>query len=140
MRAFDLNEIVKGFAYFGEFLDKSDLRNLLNNYNFNNKDELISFLDDEDGNYIGDIITELSDSKIDCYYYDLRKWAVDNYNYIEDAISEFGVDTKNPDFHKMIQQGQFYAFNNEFYILVSDFKDYIETLDFEEEEEEEEAK
>ena len=135
MQKFDLNEIVNGFKYNGEFLDKSDLSDLLNNYNFNNKDDLISFLNDEDGNYIGDTISELSDSRIDTYL-DLSRWAVDNYNYIEDAISEFGVDTKNPDFHKMIQQGQFYAFNNEFYTLVSEFKDYIETLDFEEEEEE----
>ena len=131
---FNINDIVKGFDYTGEFLDKSDLNDLLSNYNFNNKDELLSFLNDEDGNYIGDIISELSDSKIDIYNHNLRKWAVDNYNYIEDAISEFGVDTNNPDFHKIIQQGQYYAFNNEFYTLVSEFKDYIATLDFEEEE------
>ena len=136
MQKFDLNEIINGFEYTGEFLDKSDLSDLLSNYDFNNKDELLSFLNDEDGNYIGDTITELSDSKIDCYYHSLREWAVDNYNYIEDAISEYGVDTDNPDFHKMIQQGQFYAFNIEFYNLISDFKDYIETLELEEEEEE----
>ena len=136
---FNINDIVKGFEYNGEFLDKSDLSDLLSNYDFNNKDELLSYLNDEDGNYIGDTITELADSKIDCYYHDLRKWSVDNYNYIEDAIAEFGVDTKNPDFHKMIQQGQYYAYSNEFYTLVNEFKDYIESLDFEEEEEEREA-
>ena len=131
---FNINDIVKGFDYTGEFLDKSDLNDLLSNYNFNNKDELIDYLNDEDGNYIGDNISELSDSKVVCNFYRLREWAVDNYDYIEDAISEFGVDTNNPDFHKMIQQGQYYAFNNEFYTLVSEFKDYIATLDFEEEE------
>ena len=133
---FDINEIIKGFEYQGEFLDKSDLGDLLNNYTFNNKDELIDYLNDDDGNYIGDTITELADSKIDCYYHSLREWAVDNYHYIEDAISEFGVDTKEPDFHKMIQQGQFHAFNNEFYTLVSEFKDYIESLEFKDEDEE----
>ena len=131
---FDINEIIKGFEYQGEFLDKSDLEDLLSNYDFNNKDELMDYLNDGDGNYISDTISELSDSKVDCYYYNLRQWSVDNYNYIEDAISEFGVDTKNPDFHKMIQQGQYYAYNNEFYNLASEFKDYIETLDFEDEE------
>ena len=131
---FDLNEIIKGFEYSGDFLDKSDLGDILNNYTFNNKDELISFLNDEDENCISDVIMELSDSKVDCYYHSLREWAVDNYNYIEDVISELGVDTNNPDFHKIIQQGQFYAFNNEFYNLISDFKDYIKTLEFEEEE------
>jgi hypothetical protein len=134
---FNINDIVKGFDYNGEFLDKSDLTDLLSNYDFNNKDELLSYLNDEDGNYIGDTISELSDSKIDCYNHNLRLWAVDNYNYIEDAISEFGIDDKNPDFHKMIQQGQYYAYSNEFYNLVSEFKDYIESIDFEEEEEEE---
>ena len=132
---FNINEIIKGFDYTGEFLDKSDLTDLLSNYNFNSKDELIDYLNDEDGNYIGDSISELSDSKIDLYNYDLRKWSVDNYNYIEDAISEFGIDTQNPDFHQMIQQGQYYAYSNEFYNLVNEFKDYIESLDFEEGEE-----
>ena len=150
MQTFDLNEIVEGFEYTGEFLDKSDLSDLLSNYDFNTKDELLSYLNDEDendedendedgnyiGNYIGDFITELSDSKIDICNYDLRKWAVDNYNYIEDAISEFGVNTDKPDFHQMIQRGQYYAYSNEFYSLVDEFKDYIETLDFEAEEEE----
>ena len=126
MQKFDLNEIIDGFEYYGNFLDKSDLSDLLNNYNFNNKDDLLSYLNGECRKHIGDIILELSDSKIDCCNYDLRKWAVDNYHYIEDAISEFGIDTNNPDFHKMIQQGQLYAFNNEFYTLVSEFKDYIE--------------
>ena len=132
---FNINEIVKGFDYTGEFLDKSDLSDLLSNYDFNNKDELLSYLNDEDGNYIGDNITSLADSKIDICNYDLRKWSVDNYNYIEDAISEFGINTDKPDFHQMIQRGQYYAYSNEFYSLVDEFKDYIETLDFEEEEE-----
>lgn len=131
---FNINEIVKGFEYSGEFLDKSDLSDLLNNYNFNNKYKILSFLNDEDGNYIGDTITELADSKIDFSNHDLRLWAVDNYNYIEDAIAEFGINTDKPDFHQMIQQGQYYAYSNEFYSLVNEFKDYIESLDFEEEE------
>ena len=130
---FNINDIIKGFDYTGEFLDKSDLIDLLSNYDFNNKDELLSYLNDEDGNYIWDTVTELADSKINIYNHDLRLWSVDNYNYIEDAISEFGIDTQNPDFHQMIQRGQYYSYNNEFYILVNEFKDYIETLEFEEE-------
>ena len=134
---FDINEIIKGFDYTGEFLDKSDLGDLLSNYDFNTKDELIDYLNDEDGNYIGDTISELSDSKIDICNHSLRKWAVDNYNYIEDAMSEYGVNTDKPDFHQLIQQGQYYAYNNEFYNLVYEFKEYIESLEFEEDEEEE---
>ena len=52
-------------------------------------------------------INEIIDSCIDIYYYDLRKWAVDNYDYIEDAINEGLVDTSDFDFHKAIQAGQY---------------------------------
>lgn len=134
---FNINDIVKGFEYHGEFLDKSDLNDLLSNYDFNTKDELLSYLNDDDGNYIGDNITSLADSKVDIYYHDLREWSVNNYNYIEDAMGEFGVNTDKPDFHQLIQQGQYYAYTNEFYNLVNEFKDYLESLEFEEEEEEE---
>ena len=117
-----MNKIVDKFEYTGEFLDKTDLQDLLSNQKFGDFQELIDWLED----YASDTISELADSKVDIYYYDLRKWSVDNYNYIEDAISEFGVDTENPDFHKMIQSGQYCAYSNEFYTLVSEFKDYIE--------------
>ena len=117
-----MNKIVDKFEYTGEFLDKTDLQDLLSNQKFGDFQELVDWLEDD----ASDMISELADSKVDIYYYDLRKWSVDNYNYIEDAISEFGVDTENPDFHKMIQSGQYLAYSNEFYTLVSEFKDYIE--------------
>ena len=117
-----MNKIVDKFEYTGEFLDKTDLQDLLSNQKFEDFQELVDWLEDD----ASDRISELADSKVDIYYYDLRKWSVDNYNYIEDAISEFGVDTKNPDFHKMIQMGQYLAYSNEFYALVYEFKDYIE--------------
>ena len=117
-----MNKIVDKFEYTGEFLDKTDLQDLLSNQKFGDFQELVDWLEDD----ASDMISELADSKVDIYYYDLRKWSVDNYNYIEDAISEFGVDTKNPDFHDMIQSGQYYAYSNEFYTLVQEFKDYIE--------------
>lgn len=117
-----MNKIVNKFEYTGEFLDKTDLQDLLSNQKFGDFQGLVDWLEDD----ASDTISELADSKVDIYYYDLRKWSVDNYNYIEDAISEFGVDTKNPDFHALISQGQYYAYSNEFYALVSEFKDYIE--------------
>lgn len=117
-----INKIVDKFEYTGEFLDKTDLQDLISNQKFGDFQELVDWLEDD----ASDMISELADSKVDIYYYDLRKWSVDNYNYIEDAISEFGVDTENPDFHKMIQSGQYLAYSNEFYALVSEFKDYIE--------------
>ena len=117
-----MNKIVDKFEYTGEFLDKTDLQDLLSGQKFGDLQELIDWLEDDSS----DMVSELSDSKVDIYYYDLRKWSVDNYNYIEDAIAEFGVDEKNPDYHALISQGQYYAYSNEFYILVQEFKDYIE--------------
>ena len=117
-----MNKIVDKFEYTGEFLDKTDLQDLLSGQKFGDLQELIDWLEDDSS----DMVSELSDSKVDIYYYDLRKWSVDNYNYIEDAISEFGIDEKNPDFHALISQGQYYAYSNEFCILVQEFKDYIE--------------
>lgn len=126
MQTFNINTIVENFEYNGYFLDKSDLNDLLNNHDFNDFDELLSYLNDEDGNYITDSLNELSDSKVDCYYHSLRTWAVDNYGYIEDAVNEYGM--KEFDFHKSIQLGQYKAYSDEFYTLISEFKDYVEEL------------
>ena len=123
-----MNKIIDKFEYTGEFLDKTDLQDLLSSQNFGDFQELIDWL--EGG--ASDMISELSDSKVDIYYYDLKKWSfvlsviMENYNYIEDAITAFGVDEKNPSFLALISQGQYYAYSNEFYTLVREFKDYIE--------------
>lgn len=49
---------------------------------------------------------ELIDNMIDVYNYDLRKWSVDNYQYVEDAIEE-GLCEGVTDFHALIQAGQY---------------------------------
>ena len=120
-----INKLIKDFDYKGEFLNSANLQDLMYGIEFNSFSELIDYLNEDDNNYIGDKITELSDAMIDVYYHSLREWSVDNYSYIEDAISEFGIDTQNPDFHKMIQMGQYVAFSSEFYSMVNEFKDYI---------------
>lgn len=122
-----LETITNGFEYTGEFLSKDDLIDLLN-YNggkFEDFIYLIDYLNGEDNNYISDSIASLSDSKVDIYYHDLRKWAVDNYSYIEEAMNEYGTPEKF-DFHNCIAMGQYYAYSNEFYTLVNEFKEYIE--------------
>lgn len=55
---------------------------------------------------------ELIDSSIDIYYYDLRKWSVENYSYIEDAIEE-GLCEGVSDFHKLIQVGQYMYYSEQ---------------------------
>ena len=122
-----INEIVKGFEYNGEFLDKNDLWDLINfrGGKFEDITELKDYLNNDD---LSDFINELSDSKVDVYNYDLRKWVVDNYNYIEDAVSEYGYDYHDFDFHKIIMMGQYLAFNNEFNKLKYDFVDYLDNF------------
>jgi hypothetical protein len=133
------NEILKGFEYRGDFLDKADLMDLLDfeidTKNFDEDFErfdganwglMINFL--QDG--ADDAINDLSDSKVDIYNHDLRVWAVDNYDYIEEAVEEYGFDYKTFDFHKLIQLGQFYAYNMEFYTLKNLFLDYLEGVNY----------
>jgi hypothetical protein len=51
-------------------------------------------------------IHEIIDANIDIYNYDLRKWAVDNYEYVDQAQDE-GLTTGDSEYHSRIQAGQF---------------------------------
>ena len=57
-------------------------------------------------------VHEWVDGMIDIYYHDLRKWAVDNYEYIEEAMDE-GLCEGVTDFHKLIQCGQYVYYRQE---------------------------
>lgn len=73
---------------------------------------------------------ELIDSSIEIYNYQLRQWAVDNWNYVEDAIKEGLVDTSDFDFHKAIQSGQFLQLTEEANEALEDiFNEFQETND-----------
>ena len=71
---------------------------------------------------------ELIDSYIDIYYYDLRKWAVDNWEFVEEALNE-GLCRCVSDYHKLIQMGQYVALKGEAYDIVKsiydDFNDEV---------------
>ena len=69
-------------------------------YTFGDAWELYEHLDYSGG------VHEIIDSYIDIYNYDLRKWAVDNYRFVEDAIAE-GMCEGVSDYHKLIQAGQY---------------------------------
>ena len=72
-------------------------------------------LENYDGSdYIGDAITEVADESVDIYYSDLFEWAKKNYDYINEANEEFGIP-RDGDIIKQIQQGQFYAIEQEIY-------------------------
>ena len=88
--------------------------------NINNYYDLIEFLD-----YDGSLHEKI-DYCIDIYSYDLRKWAVDNWEYVERAIEEGLVNTENFDYHKAIQSGQYLFYQEEFYQTIEDeFEDIL---------------
>ena len=67
---------------------------------------------------------ELIDSRIDIYYYDIRKWAVDNWEYVEQAIEE-GLTEGESDYHKLIQTGQYVYFSEQMH---RELEEMIETI------------
>ena len=97
---------------------REDIKDLmLNNVQtddvFADSGELYDHLDYSGG------VHEIIDSSIDIYYYDLRKWAVDNYDFIDEAIQS-GLVAENADFHTLIQVGQYVALNAEAVELVEE--------------------
>ncbi len=92
-------------------------------YNFddNGLSKLISFLQDT----INDngAIDEMIDNKIDIYYHNLRQWFVDNYDYVDQAVDEFG---KSEDIHKDIQMGQYLYYSELVYESINDMVTFIE--------------
>ena len=57
--------------------------------------------------YIGDIIHDIADNNIDIYTYDLLEWAKYHYDYINDYVKEFGIDSQNFDFMDAVRGGQY---------------------------------
>ncbi|MDB2699891.1 hypothetical protein N9Y51_04590 [Alphaproteobacteria bacterium] len=106
---------------------REDIKDLmLNNVQtddvFADSGELYDHLDYSGG------VHEIIDSSIDVYYYDLRKWAVDNYDFIDEAI-ESGLVAEGCDFHTLIQVGQYVALNAEAVELVEElFQEYKNKL------------
>lgn len=79
------------------------------------------------GGYIGDIITELADSNVDIYNSDLSEWAKDNVSYIEEAINMWGIpkdEGGHADYYRMIQQGQYYMYEQDLYNNIEDILKY----------------
>ena len=73
-----------------------------------------------------DRIHELADGRVEIYYYKIRQWAVDNWEYVEDAMEEGLAEGVN-DYHKLIQIGQYYKIEQELrddlYHLIEEIKD-----------------
>ena len=75
--------------------------------------------------YICDAITEYADGQVDIYTADLLEWAKDNYEYVEQAIDEFGVSKGRADFVRTIATGQFLKNEEE---LNQDIEEVVQLL------------
>jgi len=113
----NIEKILNGFE--SEY--KEDIMDIINyNFNDNDLDSLISFIEDSI-NDNGDI-DELIYSYIDIYYSSLREWAADYYHYIEDALEEFGT---SKDYHKDIQTGQHLYYQEEINNCIDEMIEHI---------------
>lgn len=80
-----------------------------------------------------DIISEIADSYVDIYNYDLLKWLPDNYSIFEDSIGEFGFSTNDegkPDLIRSIMVAQYYQNEQDLWEtwneIVEELKEYEE--------------
>ena len=78
------------------------------------------FFVDYDRGYICDCISELADNNISIYNYDLLEWVKDNSEYVERAVAEFGIDSRNFDFFGLLRQGQYMQIEEELYTNLDD--------------------
>lgn len=87
---------------------KEEVKNSLGDYG----DQFCNYSDYQ---YICDVISEISDSNVDIFYYDLFEWCKENFEYVEKAIGEGLCDLSNPDIPKMIQAGQYTKIQQDLY-------------------------
>jgi len=75
-----------------------------------------NFADYGRGN-IGDLITEIADDRASIYYSDMIDWLKEGCNecYVNDAVNEGLVDTKDFDIFRAIQCGQYKQTEEELY-------------------------
>lgn len=76
-------------------------------------------------NDIDEIIRDIADNNVDIYTSDLMDWVKDNYNYVEDYIKEFGIDSSNFDFIGAVRGGQYLYIEQTLYNNKSDMLEYL---------------
>jgi len=79
-----------------------------------------NFCDYGGNQYICDVISYIADNNIDVYTYDLLKWLPDNYEWVEEAISQGLCDTSKPDIPRMIMMGQYVYYTDNLYKNLDD--------------------
>ena len=100
---------------------KEDLKGGLNDIS----KDFASDYDINTSNYLCDMFTEYADSQVDLMNYDLIEWFRYNYEYVEQAVAEFGIDERNFDIFRLFQSGQ-YLQNTE--LLYQDEKEIVSLM------------
>lgn len=76
-------------------------------------------IDEYTSEYVDDRIHDIADDNVDVYYSGLLDWISENrgeaVEYIEDSVAEFGIDSKNFDFWKLLQSGQYLMYERQLY-------------------------
>lgn len=78
------------------------------------------YLVDYNSGYICDCISELADNNVDIYNYNLLEWVRNNSEYVEQAVTDFGIDERNFDFFGLLRQGQYVQITEELYNNLDD--------------------
>lgn len=97
------NEVLKNFESYEEYITEY--------YNHEND--------------IDEIIRDIADNNVDIYTSDLMDWVKDNYNYVEDYVKEFGIDSSNFDFIGAVRGGQYLYIEQTLYNNKSDMLEYL---------------
>ena len=76
-------------------------------------------IDEYTSEYVDDRIHDIADYNVDVYYSGLLDWISENRSeaveYIEESVAEFGIDSKNFDFWKLLQSGQYLMYERQLY-------------------------
>ena len=76
-------------------------------------------------NDIDEIIRDIADNNVDIYTSDLMDWVKDNYNYVENYVQEFGIDSNNFDFIGAVRGGQYLYIEQTLYNNKNDMLEYL---------------
>lgn len=76
----------------------------------------------DSSSYICDAISQFADSMIDIYYNDLFEWCKHNFDYVNQAIAEFGSSN---DIIRDIQSGQYLQYTEELYQDIEEAIKYL---------------
>lgn len=80
---------------------KKELESKMESY----EEYITEYYNNQDDIY--DIIHDIADNNVDIYTYDLMEWVKNYWEYVEQYVKEFGIDSNNFDFIGAVRGGQY---------------------------------